>query len=119
VTEFVFPPHIDPVALADGATIDTDARAGVVFRVTIAGNRTLGVPTNPRDGMTRSWEIKQASGGPHTLALAGGTGGFAGGSSVIVPLTLSTGANTIDVITARYNGTSQKWWVIGFVKGYA
>ena len=38
------------VSLTDAATIAVDASLGNDFRVTIAGNRTMGNPANPTDG---------------------------------------------------------------------
>ena len=48
-----------PVTLTDAATIATDASTGTWFRVTLAGNRTLGNPTNPTDGQMVVWELIQ------------------------------------------------------------
>lgn len=66
-----------PVMLTDAATIATNAALGNFFRVSIAGNRTLGAPTNPTDGQTVVWEVT-ASGGSRTLSFSTGTGGFSG-----------------------------------------
>ena len=52
-------PQKAPVALTDAATIATDATASSLFRVTLAGNRTLGNPTGAFDGQRIMWEIKQ------------------------------------------------------------
>lgn len=121
MTEFLWPPYIAPFDLTDATTIATDAEKGTVFRVTITASRTLGAPTNARDSMTRSWEIKQhSSGGPYTITLATGTGGFSFGTTIpSANVVLSTAASAVDILTARYDSASQRWRVIGFVKGYA
>ncbi len=55
------------VALADAATISVDASLGNDFRLTIAGNRTMGNPANPADGQQVTFQVTQGSGGPFTL----------------------------------------------------
>lgn len=106
-----------PVALTDAATIATDASLGNLFRVTLAGNRTLGVPTNPTDGQRVVWEVSQDATGTRTLALASGAGGFIFGTD-IASITLTTTASKTDFIGAIYNSTANRWRVIAFVKGY-
>ena len=104
--------------LTDAATIATDASKGNHFTVTLGGNRTLGAPTNPTNGQRCTWEIIQpGSGGPYTLSLDTGTGGFAYGTD-ITGITLTTTASKADFITAIYNSTANKWRVVGFVRGY-
>ena len=56
------------VGLTDAATIAVDASAGNDFRVTIAGNRTMGNPSNPTDGQKITFQVTQGSGGSFTLA---------------------------------------------------
>lgn len=102
------------VALTDAATIATDASLGLYFRVTLAGNRTLGAPTNPADGMVRRWEFIQDATGSRTLAL---NAVFVLGTT-ISSTTLTTTAAKRDFLTAIYNSTAVKWYVIDFVKGY-
>ena len=45
--------------LADGATVATDCSDGNVHKVVLDGNRTLGAPTNLKDGATYIWMIYQ------------------------------------------------------------
>ena len=47
------------VILADAATIAVDASLGNDFRVTIAGNRTMGNPANPADGQKITFQVTQ------------------------------------------------------------
>ena len=56
------------VVLADAATIAVDASLGNDFRVTIAGNRTMGNPANPADGQKITFQVTQGTGGPFTLS---------------------------------------------------
>jgi hypothetical protein len=102
------------VPLTDAATIATDASLGHRFRVTLAGNRTLGNPTNGYDGQQITWEIIQDTNGSRTLAL---DTKFALGTD-ITSTTLTTTLNKRDFLTAQYNSTADKWYVLGFVKGY-
>ena len=55
-------------ALTDAAAIATDANLGPVFTVTLGGNRTMGVPTNPVPGQRITYHIVQDGGGGRTLA---------------------------------------------------
>ncbi len=49
-----------PVTLVDAATIAWDPASGDYFMVTLAGNRTLGVPARrPREGQRTVFEIRQ------------------------------------------------------------
>lgn len=105
-----------PVTLTDAATVATDASKGTRFRVTIAGDRTIGAPTNSVDGQRASWDIT-ASGADRLPTLASGTGGFKFASGLAGPLTAVT-SGTTDVIGAEYHQADNRWWVLGIVKGY-
>jgi len=104
-------------ALTDAATISLDASLGNHFRVTLAGNRTLAAPTNPVDGQYIRIEVIQDATGSRTLTLTTGALGFAFGTD-IPSITLTTTANLRDFIECVYNSTSQRWYVVRFVKGY-
>lgn len=103
-----------PVALTDAATIATDASLGTHFRVTLAGNRTLGNPTNPIDGQRCVWELIQDGTGSRTITLGSN---FALGTS-IATVTLTTTASKRDFLGAIYNSTAGKWYITAFSKGY-
>ena len=103
-----------PVTLTDAPTIATNAALGNHFRVTLQGNRTLGTPTNPTDGKRITWEIIQDATGNRTLTRSAA---FVVGST-IPSTTLTTTANKRDFLTAIYNASTAKWYVIDFVKGY-
>lgn len=104
-----------PVALSDATTIATDASLGTHFRVTISGNRTLGVPSNPTDGQVCVWEVT-ASGNDRTLTLSSSTGGFEFGADVTEVPTIAE--DTTTYIQAVYNASANRWRVIGVVGGY-
>ncbi|HET9144162.1 hypothetical protein [Actinophytocola sp.] len=106
-----------PVVLADAATIATDAALGNHFRVTLAGNRTLGAPTNPTDGQKALWELVQDATGNRTLALDTGAAGFAFGTD-ITSITLSTAAGKRDFLGAVYSAALNRWLVLAFAKGF-
>lgn len=105
-----------PVSLTDGTTITTDASLGTLFRVTIAGNRTLAAPTNPTDGQRILWEIT-ATGANRTLTLATGAGAFAFGADIVA--ITATGQNLTDYIGTIYNATANRHRVIAYIKGYS
>ncbi|BAQ93171.1 phage-related tail fiber protein [uncultured Mediterranean phage uvMED] len=83
-----------PVALTDGATIAVDMSLGNNFSVTLAGNRSLGDPTNVTAGQSGVIVVTQDGTGSRTLAYAGTKYKFAGGSAV----TLTTTAAAVDVL---------------------
>jgi hypothetical protein len=81
----------DLVTLTDAATVAVDLSTGFNFVVTLAGNRTLGNPTNTKNGQTGVIKVIQDATGSRTLAY-GTNYKFAGGTAP----TLSTAANAID-----------------------
>lgn len=81
------------VALTDAATIAVDLAAGTNFTVTLAGNRTLGAPSNAKPGMSGTILIKQDATGSRTLAYNTAWKPF--GSTPA----LSTSANAVDLLT--------------------
>lgn len=101
------------VALTDQANIATDAAAGLVFTVTLAGNRTLSAPTNPRDTMKRTWRFRQDATGTRTITL---DAVFSLGSNV-PNTTLNPAAGKVGYMTAMYDSTATKWHVLAFEPG--
>lgn len=81
------------VTLTDASTIAVDLAAGVNFVVTLAGNRTLGAPTNAKPGMTGTIHVKQDATGSRTLAYASAWMPFGSTPS------LTTTANAVDLLT--------------------
>ena len=82
-----------PVALTDGATIAVDLSLGNNFTVTLAGNRTLGAPTNVTAGQSGVIVVTQDGTGSRTLAY-NSVYKFAGGTAP----TLTTTASAVDVL---------------------
>lgn len=105
---------VAPVALTDAATIAIDASLGNHFRVTLAGNRTLGAPTNPTDGQKILVEVKQDATGSRTLAY---NAVYRFGTDVTSP-TLTTTAAKTDFLGFVYNSTAAKWDLLAVAKGY-
>lgn len=85
-------------ALTDAANITVDASQSNIFKVTLAGNRTLDNPSNLADGMVLTFRIKQDGTGSRTLAY-GSKYEFPGD----VAPTLTTTASKTDVITCLYD----------------
>ena len=102
------------VNLTDAATIAVDASQGNDFRVTIAGNRTMGNPANPADGQQIIFQVTQGSGGSFTLAWADGYE-FSPG---LPQPTLSTAAGQTDLLGFVYNATAGTWLLAAFLNGF-
>ena len=82
-----------PVALTDASTIAVDLSLGNNFTVTLAGNRTLGAPTNVTAGQSGVIVVTQDGTGSRTLAYNSAYK-FAGGTAP----TLTTTASAVDVL---------------------
>jgi hypothetical protein len=113
---------VDPGALApavvhltDAATIAVDASQGNDFRVTIAGNRTMGNPASPTDGQQIIFQVTQGSGGSFTLAWASG---YEFSSGLAQP-TLSTAAGQTDLLGFVYNAAKGTWLLAAFLNGFS
>jgi hypothetical protein len=89
---------VNPFALTDGANIATDASLSNIFKVTLAGNRTLDNPTNLSDGMVLNWIVKQDGTGGRTLAY-GSKFKWPSGSAPV----LTTTAGSVHLISALYD----------------
>jgi hypothetical protein len=97
-----------------GGAFASDASLGTCFRGTLTGNDTLANPTNPRDGLRVTWELIQDGVGNRKITM---DTKFAFGTD-ITGITLSKVASKRDFITAMYDSAADKWFVIGFVRGY-
>ena len=102
------------VGLADAATIAVDASLGNDFRVTIAGNRTMGTPANPTDGQKITFQITQGAAGSAAMAW-GSSYEFSTG---LPQPTLSTTAGQTDLLGFIYNAAKAKWLLVTFVSGF-
>jgi hypothetical protein len=87
-----------PFAVTYGATITPDVANGNIQTVTLTDNVTFSAFSNPVAGQSLTLFVIQDATGSRTLT---STMKFAGGSK-----TLSTTANSIDIITAYYDGTT-------------
>lgn len=93
--------------LTDGATVTWDVTASPVAKVTLAGNRTLALPSNPLgSGQYASLLIIQDATGSRTL-----TWNAAYEFKDDTAPTLTTTASKGDLFTFRYNGA--KWLEVG------
>jgi hypothetical protein len=103
------------VVLTDAATIALDASLGNDFRVTIAGNRTVGTPANPADGQKITFQVTQGAGGSFTLSWSSAYEFSAG----LPQPTLSTTPGQTDLLGFIYNASKGKWLCAAFVSGFA
>lgn len=78
----------DYVSLTDAATVAVDMSTFVNATVTLGGNRTLGAPSNTKNGQCGLIEIKQDGTGSRTLAY-NSAWKFAGGSAPVLTTTAS------------------------------
>lgn len=107
------------VDLTDAATVATDAALAIHFRLTLTDavgvNRTLGNPTNGRDGQRVVWEFTQSATGGQTITLGSD---FSLGDE-ISGITLSSTAGTTDMMGCVYDAPNQVWRVVAYVSGYS
>lgn len=94
--------------LTYAATITPDVVNGNVQTVTLTGNVTFNAFANPESGQSLTLIVKQDATGSRTLS---STMKFAGADK-----TLSTAANSIDIITVFYDGTN---YYASLAKGFA
>jgi len=102
------------VNLTDAATIAVDASLGNDFRLTIAGDRTMGSPANPSNGQQVIFQVTQGSGGSFTLSWASG---YEFAAAMPQP-TLSTSAGQTDLLGFIYNAAKGTWLFAAFVNGF-
>ena len=88
-------------ALTDAVTITWDTDEAQTAEVTLAGNRTLGAPTNMHAGAAYILRVIQDATGARTLAY-NAVFLFQGGSAPV----LSTAANAVDILSCYSDGTN-------------
>jgi hypothetical protein len=103
------------VNLTDAPTIAVDASLGNDFRVTIAGNRTMGNPVNSTDGEQIVFQITQGTGGPFTMSWGDGYAFSAG----LPQPSLSTGTGQTDLFGFIYDAVTRQWLLAAFVDGFS
>ncbi len=113
----VEPGAVAPVVvnLSDAATIAVDASAGNDFRVTIAGNRTMGKPVNPSDGEQIIFQVTQGTGGPFTITW---DPAYTFSPGLPKPA-LSGTAGMTDLLGFVYNSAMGAWLLAAFVNGFS
>jgi hypothetical protein len=94
--------NVASVALSFGDPLVTDATQGNAFHTTATSNFVFQNPTGLVSGGTYIWRIQQNAAGSKLITSFGTMFKFPGG---IVP-TLSTPANSVDVLVAYYDGTN-------------
>lgn len=99
-------------ALTDGSSIPIDFSTGINFSVTIAGNRVLSNPTNPKVGQSGMIAVTQDSTGGRTLSFGSNYKFFDG----LAPDLLTT-AGAINLLYYVVLSTTQI--VITYVRGVA
>lgn len=106
-------------AIAGLSTNDASCRR-VTFRLAIAHDvTTISAPAGTLiDGDTMVWEVIQDAGTLHTISgWDTGAGGYKFGTD-ITGITLTATLSARDFITFTYNSTANKWYCVGFVRGY-
>lgn len=94
----------------------TDASAADVFDLTVIGAGSIGNPTNPIDGKTLRWRVKQDATGGWAMTL--GNKFRLPSSHISATLPWSTAPNATDLLAATYCADRDQWDVIAFVMGY-
>jgi hypothetical protein len=103
---------ITPVTLTDAATVATDASLGRHFRVTLAGDRTLGAPTNAADAQRVLWEIT-ASAAQRTITLSTGSSGtFELTAGLSAANAIPSGK--VALFAAIYSSARARWTALAF-----
>jgi len=95
--------------LTFGTTTTWDQTKGATATITLTGNSTLAI-TNAVAGMYGLIKVQQDATGSRTLTLPSGSKVINGGGGVV---TLSTIANSIDILSYFYDGTNY-FWTVGY-----
>lgn len=91
------------VALTDAATVAWDTYNGFNAKVTLGGNRTIGAPTNLKDGIVYTLDVSQDATGTRVPSWNAIWDWGAAGAP-----TLSTAAGKKDKVVAQYSAVSGK-----------
>lgn len=102
--------------LTDAVTVATDASLGSLFRVTVLGDRTFGIPTNPTDGQRIMYEIT-ASGADRTVTFTTtGVGSFKYGTDFTAIPLITSGTTTY--VGCLYSGRDSRWHIMAVGSGH-
>jgi hypothetical protein len=99
--------------LTDGATVTINCTLSNAFVLTLGGNRTMAAPTSPLSGQVINLLIKQDATGSRTITW---NAAFTWPSGTAP--TLSTAANSVDMVSMRYDVGASKWRCVASV-GFA
>lgn len=102
VAESDLPKGIAWSTLTDAATVAVDASLSNNFKVTLGGNRTMGEPTNLRNGQVLVFRITQDGTGTRTLTWASIYKWPTNGTEP----TLSAGAADVDMFVGIYDSAT-------------
>ena len=94
--------NVASVSLTFGNPLVTDATLGNSFHTTATAPFVFQNPTGLVSGGCYMWRIQQDATGGRTITSFGTMFKFVGG----VPIVLSTAANSVDIVTAYFDGTS-------------
>jgi hypothetical protein len=105
------------ITLTDAATVAlTVSSLADTYRLTAAGDRTIGIPTGPIDGQRILLQIT-ASGADRTITLTtGSAGAWKFGTNITsIPVIVN---NTTTFIGAIYRTASQRWHILAVSSGH-
>ena len=100
---------------ASGGTITANATVASTILVTVDAVATINGPTSGFNGQKVLYRLAQDGTG-HTVTFSTGAGNFSFGTDV-TSFTASA-ANLTDYVGTIYNSTSNRWNIIGVVKGF-
>lgn len=123
VSTITYGTTISPTFAVAGLSTTAASCRRVTFRLLMDGGNvtTVSAPAGTLiDGDTMVWEVLQDGTGGRTISgWDSGAGGYAFGTDLpSTTLNLSTTADKRDFITFIYNSTANKWYVVGFIKGF-
>lgn len=104
------------VSLTDGATISPNASLGSVFKVDLAGDRTINGPSSPTDGQRILLRLKATTTARTVTLQTGTSGSFAFGTDVTSVPQIASGKTTY--VGAIYNADASRWHVLAVAAGY-
>lgn len=100
---------------ASGGTITPNATTTSTVFITVDAIATINGPTSGYNGQKVLFRLAQDGTG-HAVAFSSGAGNFS--FSTDIPTFTASGANLTDYVGAVYNSTSNRWNIIGVVKGF-
>ncbi len=100
-----------------GGSVVVNAATGNAFNLALtASGWAVTAPSNPADGQVIRFRLQQDATGSRTVTWASGSGGYDFGTTGTP--TLSTAANTVDVIGFEYCALNSRWNCAGSALGF-